>query len=270
VTQSTEFVHGTWDAYGKFHELGDAESNRLVDYSLLLAVRPIAPLELALQLSYARQSVVAPGLSAEESGVGDTILRARYELFDQPMPMKKSPLPGVAAALSVRAPTGHDESASPRGVASGTTGSLGSSAASTSLATWELALGLELVKSLGVHWELSGYGEGAYRFADDSLGIERRLGPRALGQIGGRYIATPDLSAGAFADVGWESEVTIDGEALSGTAQRRVSIGAYGAWQLSPSGLRAGVQLRHTPMLDELSVNALAASSLSVSLGIAR
>lgn len=270
VTQSTELVHGAWDAYGKLHELGETESNRLVDYSLLLAYRPIFPLEVALQLSYARQSVVAPGFSAEESGIGDSLLRARYELFDQPMPMKRSPLPGVAAAFSVRAPTGRDESASPRGVASGTTGSLGASAASTSLATWEIALGVELVKTLGIHWEISGYGESAYRFTDDSLGIDRRLGPRVLGQLGGRYIPSPDLSLGAFADVGWEDEVAIDGERLSGTGQRRVSVGAFTAWQLAPSGLRAGLQLRHTPMLDDLSVNALAASSLAVSLGIAR
>jgi hypothetical protein len=270
LSQSTEIVHGTWDAWGELHEHGEEESNRLVDYSLLVAYRPFAELETALQLSYANQTVVAPGLAAETSGLGDTVLRARYELFDQPMPMRKSPLPGVAAALAVRAPTGRDEGAAPRGVASGTTGSLGSSAASTSLGAWELTLGLELVKSLGVHWEAAAYGEAAFRFPDDSLGVERRLGPRALGQLSARFIPVPDLSLGAFADVGWEDEVTIDEEVVGGTAQRRVSLGAFASWRLSPSGLSGGMQVRHTPLADSLSANVLASTSLSVSLGFAR
>jgi hypothetical protein len=239
----------------------------LISLTLLGAFRPIPRLETAVQLSYSRHSVVAPGLSADSTGFGDSLVRARYELLDQPMPAWRSSLPAVAAALALRIPTGEDAG---NGVTSGTSGAVGSSAASTTLGAWETALGVELVKSSDVEWEISSYGEAGYRFADESLGIERQLGPRVLGQLGLRFIPTPDVSAGTFAEVSWEEELKLARERVSGTAQRRVSAGLFVAWQLWPSGLRGGMQVRHTPLLDGLSANVLASTSLSVSLGIAR
>lgn len=269
LTQSTEVVHGVWDPYGELRELGADEHNTLIDVALLGAYRPLARLELAAQASYSRHSVVAPGLSADGSGSGDALLRARWDAIDQPMPLHSSPLPGLALALALRVPTG-DQGTDVSGVTSGSTGSVGSSAASTTLGAWELALGVELSKSYGAHWAATLYGEGAYRLPDDTLGIDRQLGPRALGQVGVRYIPAAGVSIGAFSDVGWESEIAFDGERLNGTAQRRVSVGAYTSWRLSPSGLRGGISLRHSPLLDELSANALASTSLAVSLGVAR
>jgi hypothetical protein len=147
---------------------------------------------------------------------------------------------------------------------------VGSSPASTTLGAWEAALGVELVKTFDLEWEISGYGEAGYRLPDESLGIQRQLGPRALGQLGLRFIPTSDLSVGTFGEVAWEHELELAGDRVSGTAQRRVAAGLFAAWQLWPSRLRGGVQLRHTPLLDGLSANALASTSFSVSLGIAR
>jgi hypothetical protein len=263
-------VHGIWDAYGELRYLGERERQTLLDWSLAGAYRLHRRVELGAQLAYGRQSVVAGDFASKRVGFGDTLLRVRCEVFDQPMPLLTAPpLPGVAAVVSLRVPTGALERSGTGGaeVTAGTTGSVGTTASSQSLGAWETGVGVELKRAFSAFWELTASGEIAYRFPDDSLGVERQLGPRALGSLSLRHTPMPGLSLGIATDLGWEAELELGGAERSGTAQRLWTVSAFAAWTLSPSGIRGGVLARHSPLLDEVSANALAQTSLGLSLG---
>jgi hypothetical protein len=110
-------------------------------------------------------------------------------------------------------------------------------------------------------------GEAAYRFPDDSIGVERKLGPRALGQLTFRLLPSPETGVGVLTDLGWEGPVSFDGRVREGTAQRLWTVGLFGYLLLPPTGLRSGVMLRYAPPVDDVSVNAVGATTLSLSIG---
>ena len=202
-------------------------------------------------------------------GFGDTTLRLRWEAVDEPMPLD-SWVPALAVLFVTRAPTGSLDDDPASGAAAGTTGSIGSSASSQGLGTWEFSLAVEAAKSFGMEWQAIALLEAAYRLPDDALHIERQLGPRALGQVSLRYAPTLEFSLGVMTDLGWEADVELDGLTKNGTAQRLWTVGAFASWLLSSTGLRAGVLVRHAPAFDSVSANALGATGLGVSLGLSR
>jgi hypothetical protein len=270
LTQSAEWVHGLWNAHGEYTALGEGEHDTRIDWSLAAGYRVSQRWELAAQLAYGKQSLSTRGFASKSSGVGDAILRARWEALDAPMPMSDSPpWPSVAALFMLRVPTASTDRTSGVG-GYGTTRTLGASASSQALGAWELALGADLERALSSTWRVSALGEAALRLPDDALGLERQLGPRVLGQIGLRYVPVVQFAFDLSTDLSWEGDVELDGQTKRGTTQRRWTLGAFASYRVPKTGLRAGALLRYAPPVSGVSVNAIAATALGVSLGYAR
>jgi hypothetical protein len=275
VTDTVRVVHGAWNPYGDYSALGDGRMQWLVDFAVALGYRPAEPLELGVQLAYGWQSVSAPGgFHSERTGFGDTAFNLRWEALDEPMPYRSVfPYPALAVIGGVRAPTGTVTrvSGQQRGpLQSGTTGAVGATASSQGLGAWEVSMALDAQKVLlARRLQLNLSGEMAFRMPDDTLGVERQLGPRALGQVNLRYMPSRLWGFGALTDLGWEGDITFDGERRRGTGQRLWSLGAFAYLVVRPTNLRSGILVRHAPPVDGISVNAVGATSIGVSLGYA-
>jgi hypothetical protein len=271
--ESARVVHGSWDPHGQYAPLSSDSLQYLLDVSFAAAVRFQEHFELAAESAVGHQSVSTRGFASERTGPGDTVLRLRWEAMDEPMPYEASAAyrPALAVIAGIRAPTGTlDRASTSRGVASGTTGSVGATASSQGLGAWETGAALSVQKVYRARYGIDWIGEVAYRFSDDALGLERQLGPRAFGQVGVRYLPSATTGIGIFTDLGWEAAVAYEGETRAGTAQRLWNIGLFGFWLHPRTGLRSGAMLRYAPPVDSISVNAVGATTVSVSLGYSR
>ena len=270
-TQSALIVHGAWDPEGSYAALSDGNRQWQVDYGLALGWRAAETLEIGALLAYGRQSASAPGFASERTAFGDTTVRARWEAIAEPMGwMSGPPWPAVAIISSLRTPTGpvdRPKRANAGRIQGGTTGSVGASATSQGLGTWEPALAVELTRGLSAWWRVTAVGEIAVRLPDDSIGVDRQLGPRALGSLTLTHIPSPLTTVGVSTDLGWEDDVTLDARKRSGTTQRLWNVGAFLTLRLAKTGLRSGILVTHAPAVDSISVNAVGSTSLGVSLG---
>jgi hypothetical protein len=97
----------------------------------------------------------------------------------------------------------------------------------------------------------------AGRLPDTTLGVSRRLGPRASAEFTLSYFATPDLVISALISTRWEGNVSVQQRQQFGTAQRLTEIGAAISFQPWKSPLRAGFAQRYAPGIDGLSANTL-------------
>lgn len=270
VIETARLVHGAWLPNGKYTPLGSNNFQWLFDLAFGAAYRPIRHLELGLQSAFGRQSVSAPSFSSQRTGFGDTTLNARWEAVDEPMPFEKKafPIPAVAVIAKLRTPTGTVTRTNQLG--SGRTGSIGTTASSQGLGTWEPALALDLQRTFARRKAQANLaGEFAYRLPDDALGRDRQLGPRLLAQLNVRYLATSRIGVGVVTDLGWEGDVAYNGQRVPGTAQRLWSIGGFGYYTVPDVGLRSGLMVRYAPPVNGINVNAIGATSISVSLGYA-
>ncbi len=269
-TQSVLFVHGGWSPFGEYADLGSGAMQTQLDYALALAWRAVDTVELGADVAYGRQSTSAVGFSSERTSFGDTSLRARWEAFDEPMPWRGEPWPSVAGVFTVRTPTGSvDPPRQPDEgrVQSGTTGTIGASASSQGLGSWEMGLAVDLSRRITAWWRVNAVGEVAFRLPDDSIGLERRLPPRAFTQASLVHSPSTTMTLGLSTDLGWEADVRFDGQKRSGTTQRLWNVGAFWTLRSEKTGVRTGILIRHAPPVDEISVNAARATSVGVSLG---
>jgi len=271
VTETARVVHGAWRSNGDYAPLAAGNRQWSLDFTGAVGYRPIPVVELGAETAFGRQSASSPDYASSQTGFGDMTFRVRWDAVDEPMSYEKTtlPWPSLTVVGSVRAPTaslGRDAS----GVFSGTTGSVGSSASSEGLGTWETGAAAALVRAVAERFQFSLIGEAAYRFPDTSLGLERHLAPRFFGQLGARYMPTPTTGIGLLTDLGAEGNVVLEGIERPATNQRLWSVGAFGYLRTGSTGLGCGALIRYSPAIDDISRNATRATSLSLSLGYLR
>jgi hypothetical protein len=267
VIETARVAQGTFSYDGKYRPFGPDSHEATLDVTALAGYRPVASIELSAETAAGHGTVAGPGSASARTGFGDTTLRARWDAVAEPLPFESQvlPWPAVSFVLSSRMPTATGAGSG----SSGTTGSIGSSTSSEGLGAWETGAGVVFVRRFWTRWQLTGFGEAAYRFPDTSLGLARHLPPRLFAQIGARYAPTPTTAVGALTDLGWEGDVVIQGDPGRGTSQEAWSVAAFGTFRTSPNGLRWGALLRWVPPVDGISRNATATTSLAVSLGYA-
>jgi hypothetical protein len=267
LTETGRVGYGTFSPSGTYRAYGRDSHESTLDVTGLAGYRLLPPVELSVESTVGHVSFSGPDSASRHTGFGDTTIRVRWDALDEPMPFERRALswPAISGVLSVRMPTASGVASD----SSGTTGSIGSSASSEGLGAWETAAGVVLLHSFGARWQVSGFGEAAYRFPDTSIGLERHRPPRLFGQVGARYAPTPTTAVGALTDLGWEGNVTINGEPEPATSQRLWAVSAFGTFRTSPSGLRWGTLLRWVPPVSGFNRNATGTTSLGVSIGYA-
>jgi hypothetical protein len=268
LTETGRIVHGAWRSNGSYSALAPGDRYWSLDLTGTVGYRPIPIVELGAEAAVGHQSASSSDFADRHTGFGDTTFRVRWDAIDEPMPYERPlvPWPALTIVGSLRAPTaslGRDTS----GVFSGTTGSVGSSASSEGLGTWEPGVTAAVVRSIDSRFQVSLVGEAAYRFPDTSLGLERHLAPRFFAQVGARYAPSPATGIGILTDIGTEGNVTVDGSERHATSQRLWTVGTYGYLRVEGTGLRWGALVRYAPPIDDIGRNASRATSVSVSLG---
>jgi hypothetical protein len=261
ITETAGAAQGNWDRDGRYSSLAEGSHDRSIDFAVHAGVRISDHVESTLEGGFRRESMSGPGMSHAETAFGDVVGRVRWDAVDEPMAWQHEPWPAVTFIASLRAPTGDRAPHGP----SGTTGSMMSGMPSQGLGAWEPALAVLLERHLPPRWRFLLLGEGAYRFADSSLGFHRQLAPRVLGRAGIHYLASDTFGVGLLTDLGWEDNLTVEGRAREGTSERLWALGAF-VYTMAGSHLRWGSMLRWTPPVDGASENAVAATSLSIAL----
>jgi hypothetical protein len=229
--------YGAFNAHGEYAAFAPNEHDRSVEYALLAAYR-WQRLELSGTFGYGARAAVISEQAERSLGFGDTTLRARYEAASEPEPWQTAIYPGLAMLASVRLPTAHAAGLAPRG-----------------LGTTELALGVVLERALSRAFRAGLVVEVAGRLPDTSLGVTRRLGPRASVEFTLSYFATPDWVVSALLGMRWEGNASLRQRAQSGTAQRTTELGAAVSFQPWSSPFRAGIAERYAPAIDQLGAN---------------
>ena len=244
--------YGAFNAHGAYAAFAPGEHDRTVEYALLAAFR-VRRWELGASLGYGARIVDISGEFARSVGFGDAALRARYEVFDEPMSWQDGVYPALALLASLGVPTGDARGIAPRGV--GAT---------------ELALGVSAERSFAQLFRAGVVAQAAARLPDDSLGVSRQLGPRATAELTLSYFAASDLVLSALLSVRWEGNVTLADHLQSGTAQRWSEIGAALSWQPWAQPFRAGFAERYAPGLDQLGANTVQSATSELWLGYVR
>ena len=244
--------YGQYDTHGNYHPLESHEHDRTVEYVLLAAYR-VRRLELAGSLAYGARLAQLSSEAGRTLGFGDANLRLRYEATDEPEPWQPGVAPALAVLGTLRLPNARATGIAPRG--------LGAS---------ELALGVVLERSLARVFRLALLTEVAGRLPDTSLGVTRRLGPRATAELTLSYFATADLVLSALVSLRWEGNVTVRQRQQYGTAQRLTEVGAALSWQPWSSPFRAGVAERYAPAVDVLGANTAQNATSELWLGYVR
>jgi hypothetical protein len=270
LTETARWVHGAFRPHGEYASLADGERRAALGITVLAGYRPIRVVEIGAETAFGRESASSAYVSSKRTGFGDTTLRLRWDAVDEPMPFSSSrfPWPTVSFVAAVRAPTAARGATS--GTFSGTTGSVGASASSEGLGAWEGSLAVVLTRSVASEWLFSFVGEAAYRLPDSWIGIPRHLGPRVLAQIGARYSPTNVVSLGALTDLGWEDNVVYEGEVTpTDSSQRLWTVSGYLLVRPKETRFRWVLIGRTAPRIDGTGKNAIAATSLAVSVGYA-
>lgn len=264
ATEAAQFVHGYWDASGDYFPTQGFQ--RRLDLFATGAYRALPVLELSLSSVFGTSTMGLPGgFSADRTGLGDTVARARWDVHEAPVPHRRSWLnPGVALIASIRAPTAAQTTSH-----QSHPGSHGSSL-SDALGTWEGAIAVDVSHALHDDWRIGVLLEGALRAPDESFGVARWLGPRLLTQATLGHYLFQSLELGALLEIEWEADTTLAGSTVSGTGRRAIDGGLFASFVPQNSGFRSGVQLRHSPTFDGFGVNAVATTQIGVSLGYVR
>ena len=244
--------YGAFNAHGQYAAFAPSEHDHTVEYGLLAAYR-YRQLELSGNFSYGLRSAEISEQSARSVGLGDTTFRARYEAASEPEPWQSALYPGLALLASLRLPTADASGVAPRG-----------------LGATEFALGVVLERALSRAFRAGLVAEIAGRLPDTSLGVTRRLGPRASAEFTLSYFATPDWVLSALVGVRWEGNATLARRAQSGTAQRTTELGAAFSWQPWSSPLRAGFAERYAPAIDQLGANTVRSATSEFWIGYVR
>jgi len=239
LSQRLVLGQGAANSRGQYQAFAPGEHDRSVEYALLMAYR-MQRLELAATVGYGTRGAAFSEASELSTGLSDTLLRARYEAAEEPMPWQGGVYPSLAMLGTLRLPTARAEGLAPRG-----------------LGTYEFALGVSLERSFARLFRVGVLAELAGRLPDTTLGITRRLGPRASAEFTLSYFATPDLVLSALISTRWEGNVTAQQRMQYGTAQRLTEVGAAISFQPWKSPFRAGFVQRYAPGIDGLSANTL-------------
>ncbi|MEI9953167.1 MAG: hypothetical protein WDO74_30355 [Pseudomonadota bacterium] len=210
-------------------------------------------LELAATIGYGTRSAALSEAAERSTGLSDTMLRARYEATEEPEPWQSGVYPSLAMLGTVRLPTARAEGVAPRG-----------------LGTYEFALGLSLERSLARLFRVGLFLDIAGRLPDTTLGVTRRLGPRASAEFTLSYFVTPDLVVSALIGTRWEGNVSVQQREQYGTAQRLTEVGGVISFQPWTSPVRAGFAQRYAPGIDGLSANTLLSLSSEFWVGYVR
>jgi hypothetical protein len=268
LAETARVAHGAWHPDGRYDAYSEGTRQTSIDLSLIAGYRPLPPLEASVEMAAGHRSFSTPYVADENTGFGDTTGRVRWDAFEQPMPYENVafPWPSFTLVASLRMPTATKTQGS---LGSGRTGSIGSSASSEGLGTWEPSLGAVVIREVHPKVHVIGYFEGAYRFPDTWLGVERHLAPRFLAQVGARYLPTALTAIGIFTDLGWEGDLAFGGKTQPDTGQRLWTVGAYGSLRTSFNGLRWGALVRWAPPADGIGKNATGSTTFGVSLGYA-
>jgi hypothetical protein len=243
---------GAFNAHGRYRAFAPGEHDRSVEYALLAAYR-MRRLELSAIFGYGSRNVALSTASEDNAGSSDTLLRVRYEAAEEPEPWQSGVYPSLAMLGTVRLPTAHAEGLAPRG-----------------LGAAEFALGVSIERSFARLFRAGILAELAGRLPDTTLGVTRRLGPRASAELTLSYFATADLVLSVLLGARWEGNVNLQQREQFGTAQRLTEIGAAISFQPWTSPLRAGFAQRYAPGIDGLSANTVAGSSSEFWLGYVR
>ena len=251
---SERFVlgRGASNSHGRYRAFAPGEHDRSLEYALLIAYR-IQRLELATTVGYGTRGAELSEASERSTGLSDTFFRARYEAAQEPEPWQSGVYPALAMLGTLRLPTAEAEGLAPRG-----------------LGTYEFALGVSLERSFARLFRVGILAELAGRLPDTTLGVTRRLGPRAAAELTLSYFATPDLVISALMSTRWEGNVNVQQREQFGTAQRLTEVGAAISFQPWTSPLRAGFAQRYAPGIDGVSANTLLNSTSEFWVGYVR
>jgi hypothetical protein len=254
VAESYRFGSGRFDARGAHRPFEPGEHDERYEVSLLLAHRPLSSLELSARVNYLRDSMQAGGMTSSLAGMGDVIGRARLEVVEEsPLHADHLPMPEVALTGALRAPTGHASESMVLG-----------------LGAWEAAAGVALERSVSPKVRLGLAAEAGLRSSDSSLGVSRRLGPRLSGQLSAWYWPLPQVALSANSGLEWEGDTELAGARRAGTGSRQWLVGAGAVYRPAGSRLIPGLSARYTVPLPDVTVSALAATSLELSLAYTR
>ncbi len=252
LSQRLLLGRGAFNAHGSYAPFAAGEHDRTLEYVLLAAYR-WQRLELAGTFGYGARMAVISDESARTTGASDTTLRARYEAVTDPEPWQHELYPAFAMLATLRLPTAQATGIAPRG-----------------LGATEFALGGVLERSVVPTFRLSVLGEIAGRLQDTTLGITRRLGPRASAELTASYFLDPAWVLSVLASVRWEGNASLRGRSQSGTAQRTTEVGAALSWQPWSSPFRAGLSERYAPPIDGLAANTVQSVTSELWLGYVR
>jgi len=270
MTETLRLGHGVFDHEGGYRGFGRESHDRVLEVALAGAYRPVDAIEIGTTMAYGNVLVGGPSFRSGRAALGDLGLRVRWEALSEPaidLP-GGSRRPSLGLTLSVRVPTGTVDRSTDAASSGPSPGTVGSTATSQGLGTTELALAADVRRTFAAKWQLGAVVEGAWRAPDDSLGIDRALGPRGLVRL--MAIAfVGDATLGAFVDLAAETDVAYGGRRSPASAQRSFSLGASASLK-TDVGLRAGLALTWQPPIDGLSTNAVAATGLTTFLAYTR
>lgn len=256
LSESVSSAYGVWDADGRYSRFEGSRGS--IFWTAAAAFRPTPRLELHGELGAGASYLRAARFEAEHRGLSDATLGAFYDVLDEPMPYERAPWPSVTLLARVRLPTGGTDSTT-------TTGSTDSTGGRSGLGTYEATLGFRAAKALTERNTLSASGELSLRLPDESLGPERKLGPRAFGMVALTRSVNLDLSVELSTSLTWEGDVSFRGERVPGTAQRLWNVEAAAIWTIH-DGLGATASAGGAPPLDSVSRNTLGGARGGVSL----
>jgi hypothetical protein len=255
--------HGIFDARGHYRSFGPQSHDRVLELAASAAVRPVDSVEVGATTAYGNVLVGGPSFRSGRAALGDLGLRVRWEPLDEP-PIDLpggSRRPSLGLTLSARVPTGTVDRSGDSG-SGPSPGTVGSTATSQGLGTTEVALAVDVRKTFAQRYQLGAVVEGAWRAPDDSIGLRRDLGPRGLVRVMG-IMFEGDFTLGAFVDLAAETDVSYGRRRSPASAQRSFSLGLSASMK-TDLGFRAGLALNHQPGIDGLSMNAVAATGLTV------
>lgn len=262
LTETMRLGHGIFDSKGKYRSFGPDSHDRVIELGMSAAYRPIDEIELGATTAYGNVLVGGPSFRSGRAALGDLGLRARWEVLEEPaieLP-SGSRRPSLGLTLSVRLPTGTVDRSGDSG-SGPSPGTVGSTATSQGLGTTEVALAIDMRKTFAQRFQLGAVVEGAWRAPDDAIGLHRSLGPRGLARIMA-IVFEEDLTVGVFADLAAEADVAYDGRTSKESGQRSMSVGTSASLK-TDLGFRSGLALAYQPPIDGVSINAVAATSLT-------
>jgi hypothetical protein len=261
--------HGIFDRRARYRAFGPESHDRVLELAAAAAYRPVDSVELGASTAYGNVLVGGPAFRSHRAALGDVALRVRWEALEEPaidLP-GGSRRPSLGLTLSARLPTGTVDRSGDSG-AGPSPGTVGSTATSQGLGTTEVALAIDVRKTFAQRYQLGAVVEGAWRAPDDSIGLERKLGPRGLARVMG-VVFQGDVTFGAFADLAAETDVSYGGRRSPDSAQRSLSLGMSASLK-TDLGLRAGLALVHQPAIDGVALNAVAATGLTAFMAFTR